>query len=79
MAAALWLGGAGPLVRASAMDALLAKNQAIATPGRPARGPAADLEVRPTRSGYWSVFMSFCTFLRLVLRSSVASAISLVS
>ena len=41
-------GGAGPLVRASATDALFSTNQMIASPDKPARGPAADQGVRPT-------------------------------
>jgi hypothetical protein len=44
-------GGADPLVRAGPPgSALLLKNQAIATLHKPARGPAADRGVRPTRA-----------------------------
>jgi hypothetical protein len=41
-------GGADSLVRASATDPLLPKNQVIAALEKPARGPAADQGVRPT-------------------------------
>jgi hypothetical protein len=41
-------GGADPLVRASATDALLSTNRMLASVEEPARGPAADQGVRPT-------------------------------
>jgi hypothetical protein len=42
-------GGADPLVRASATDAFLSRNQVLALPEEPAGGPAADQGVRPTK------------------------------